>query len=140
VFKIKRSEMILLMEKYFDTRTASSMDELLSIIEKLGMFPPRNAKATFEQQLERSYNNQNGLHFWEDEKDAYHETILGGKVKFSFISEEHKSFYGDKVFDGTFIRKGNECFIESLVNATYDEIRDCGYDYFKLDDVKFEMV
>ena len=81
---MKRSEMILLMEKYFETRTASSMDELLSIIEKLGMLPPRNAKATFEQQLERSYNNQNGLHFWEDEKYAYHETITGRKSKIFF--------------------------------------------------------
>jgi len=137
---MKRSEMIKLMEKYFDTRTASSMDELLSIMEKLGMMPPRNARATFEQQLERGYNNQNGLHFWEDEKDMNADTMLGGKVKFTFTSEEHKSFYGDKVFDGTFVRRGNECFIESLAGATDDEIGDYGYDYFRLDEVKFEMV
>ena len=126
--------MIKLMEKYFNTRTASSMDDFLSIMEKLGMMPPRNPNITFEQQSE--YKT---LHIWEDEKEDQVETILGGKVKFTFIRERHKTFYGDKVFDGTFVRKGNECFIESLVNTTYGEIRDCGYDYFKLDDVKFEI-
>jgi len=132
---MKRSEMIKLMDKYFDTRTASSMDELLSIMEKLGMMPPRNPNITFEQQSEHKT-----LHIWEDEKESHNETILGGKVKFTFIRERHKSFYGDKVFDGTFVRKGNECFIESLVGETYGEIRDCGYNYFKLDEVKFKMV
>jgi len=137
---MKRSEMIKLMEKYFNTRTASSMDDFLSIMEKLGMMPPRNANATFEQQLKRGYNNQNGLHFWEDEKDIDADTMLGGKVKFTFIKERHKSFYGDKVFDGTFVRRGNECFIESLAGATSEEIVDYGYDYFRLDEVKFVMV
>jgi len=63
---MKRSEMIKLMNKYFDTRTASSMDELLSIMEKLGMKPPRNPNITFEQQAEHKT-----LHIWEDEQDVY---------------------------------------------------------------------
>ena len=131
---MKRSEMIKLMEKYFNTRTASSMDELLSIMEKLGMMPPRNPNITFEQQSEHKT-----LHIWEEE-ESHNETMLGGKVKFTFISERHKSFYGDKIFDGTFVRRGNECFIESLAGAADDEIGDYGYNYFRLDAVKFIMV
>ena len=97
---MKRSEMIKLMDKYFDTRTVSSMDELLSIMEKLGMMPPRNPNITFTQQADHKT-----LHIWEDEKEDQVETILGGKVKFTFIRERQKSFYGDKVFDGTFVEK-----------------------------------
>jgi len=59
---MKRSEMIILMDKYFDVYTPKSMDELLSAMEKVGMLPPKNPHTTFEQQAEHKT-----LHIWENE-------------------------------------------------------------------------
>lgn len=59
---MKRSVMVKIMESH-----KTSMDELLTIMEKEGMLPPRNPNATFEEQITRRGNGQSGLNFWENE-------------------------------------------------------------------------
>ena len=61
---------------------------------------------------------------------------MDNNVRFKFIKEELKKFYGDKIFDGAIVRKGNKDYIESLCEATSEDICKFGYDYFELNEVE----
>lgn len=70
----------------------------------------------------------------------YFPELINKKVRFKFTDEKYKNFYGDKYFDGIIVKKGCKNYIESLTNATPEEIINFGYDYFELHEVEFEII